>query len=871
MGFFFNEAKQEAKVKKSPAGGGRKGPIPINSLQQLGCKACPRDQDADKIQNPKMEPSGVGRPSVYLLGTSPSTEDDRNNNHWTDKAGAFLYSTFRERFMSTQVRSNFITQCFGDQTEASVECCRGRVVRDIEESKPLVVVTIGDPPLKWALGSSSVNSIVSHGTLIPTKIGNHVCWVYPLMWPNFVHKTKGFGPSPYELVIKSEINQIIRWIDDGEFESRIPEVFDGDHFEGMEVITGHNPGDLERLRKALSDLSDRPRISFDIETNGLRPYLLKTPLIITIAISDGESTVAFPLDHPEGWATDGWRAKAWGLVIDFFQSCGSKIAHNSAMEMEWMSYFLGPSVLRGWVWEDSMAVAHTIDERPGTKSLDYQCRITFGFWLKALSNLDPGRLLEYDLGRVLKYNGLDAKWTARVWARRIQVVNADPKLRAEYDRKLRLAPTLVMTEMQGVMVSPTEVDKHFNDLTATLKNLERKITHAPEVVAFEQKFRSRFSPTAPEQVLKMLQEVCRRDEIKRIDRDGKVSYTTDEEALSAIPADEVPSAPLILEHRATAKLLSTYVLPIKEGRITTRSGMVHARYSSMVAVTGRLACEDPNLQNWPKRKYRQIRSSFRAPDDQAFVAADYGQIEFRVVGMASEDPQLVQACWTGYDVHKFWAERMVAMFPEIKDYIVTTFGVDWDEKGLKTLRQEAKNGWVFPQLFGSSVRSCAEQLHLPLDVAERLAGEFWDTFPKVKKWQEKLIKNYERDLYVETLGGRKRRGAMTKNEIINHPIQGTAADIVTEGMNAISELGEATDRNFLIPRLNVHDDLSFYIPDAELDSGIKVVAQEMCRPRFDYINVPLVVEVSIGTNWADLEEIAVYRSDVLFNLRNPYA
>lgn len=866
MGFFFNEAKK-APVKKAPTAKPSRGHVPIESLRTLGCQVCPHNTN-DKIRSPKMEPSGVASPSVYLLGTSPSTEDDRNNNHWTDQAGDHVYRAFGDKFMRTQVRSNFITQCFGDQDVASVECCRGRIEADIMASRPLVVVTVGDPPLKWILGSSAT-AMISHGTWIPAKIGDHVCWVFPIMWPNFAHK-KSRGPSPHQLVFEAEVREVITWVESGNHPA-VP-FFEGDHYAGITTVSGDRPGDLHRLAAELEALASQPNIAIDIETNGLRPYMLKDPKIITVAVGTYDRVVAFPLDHPVGWATNTWRVAAWGLFIDFLLRVGHKIAHNCAMEMEWLAYFMGSTILRQMQWEDSMAVAHTLDERPGTKSLDYQCRITFGFWLKSLSNVDTKRLLDYPIEQVLKYNGLDAKWTHRLWHTRMATVRRDRSLLAEYERKMRLAPTLVLTEMQGLPISIKETQKHALTLTRTAQELEKKIARTPEVIQYENRTRTRFSPTAPEQVLVMLRDICKRDEIRREDpRTGTVSFSTDEEALSSIPADEVPSAHLILEHRAVVKLLGTYIEPILERRIVTDQDMVHSRYSSMVAVTGRLASEDPNVQNWPKRKHKYVRSSFVALPGHAFTAADYGQIEFRVVGMASEDEALVRACWTGYDVHKFWAERMVALYPEIKDYIVSAFEVDWDEKGLKTLRQEAKNGWVFPQLFGSSVKSCAEQLHLPISVGERLAEEFWDTFPGVKRWQERLIKSYEKNLYVETLGGRKRRGAMTKNEIINMPIQGTAADIVTAGMNAISERGEAEGKQFLIPRLNVHDDLSFIIPDRELDQAVGTIVHEMCKPRFDYINVPLVVEVSVGLNWADLEEVGVYRSDKLFNLENPYA
>src|ERR1019366_3259959 len=131
-----------------------------------------------------------------------------------------------------------------------------------------------------------------------------------------------------------------------------------------------------------------------------------------------------------------------------------------------------------------------------------------------------------------------------------------------------------------------------------------------------------------------------------------------------------------------------------------------------------------------------------------------------------------------------------------------------------------KNKWVFPQLFGASMQSCAESLHLPDYVTQELGQEFCDDFQGVKKWQDTLLRSYEKNLYVETLGGRKRRGPMTKNEIINHPIQGTALDIVTAGMNGISEYSDMHGDDEIHPILNVHDDLTFMMSDAGLETKI---------------------------------------------------
>ena len=873
MAFFFNEAKTEAKteakVKKATKPKvGRKADIPIASLRELGCSVCPRNEDKS-LQHPKITPTGTRNPTVYLLGSNPNDDDDRVGTHWNGEMGAEIYDKFGKSFMYDEVRSGFISQCRGDQTVIEIECCRGRVIADIEKYQPRVVVGIGDVALNWATGISS-SALVSRGSFFPVKIGSHICMYFCIAYPAYVHKRKQFGKSEYEMTLAHDVATLKEWLRKDERHPAHVKFISGGFDDGVEMITGNEPKDMQRLERALADLASEQKSSVDIETNGLRPYMLPDPHMWTAAVGTFKRTVAFPIDHPEGWGTEARRSRVRSLFSEYLLFSGRKCAHNLAFEMEWFAYFFGPDVLMRTEWDDTMSMADTLDERGGTKSLDYQCRLVFGFSLKSLSNLDTSRIVEYPIKQVLRYNGMDTKWTDGLRDERMPLITANPKYLSDYERKIRLAPTLVRTEMKGIPVDFEYAEAQKKHLDSEAVRLERQIRRTREVQDYERRFGT-FSPTNPENVLKLMKDICERDEVRVEDaRSKSIRWTTDEEALSKIPAREVPSAPLILEHRGISKISGTYVEPIIARKIVCKDGKIRAKYSSMRTVTTRLAAEDPNIQNWPKRKYKEIRGIIAAIYGESMLALDYGQIEFRVVGMASEDQNLVRACWTGYDVHKHWAQRMVDIYPPIIDYIVETFGIDWDEKGLKTLRQEAKNQWVFPQLFGSSVRSCADNLHLPDYAAEDLAAEFWEEFKETKRWQEKLLKSYEKNLYVETLGGHRRRGPMTKNEIINMPIQGTAAEIVTVAMSAVSELAYAEGNDDLCPALNVHDDLSFFCPDGDIERNMDRIATEMCKHRFDYINVPLVVEASVGKQWHTLKEVKVYRSNELFNLENPY-
>ena len=882
MGFFYEDAKRTPKREQTKRTTGKTRDIPIQALNKMGCAVCPRDKDGQERFTPKMEAGGTDSPLIYLLGTAPGIDEDDSGQHWKGKAGRAIKSQFGDKWWRG-VRSNNITQCMPllgekgvpvDTDSVEIECCRHRIVTDIEQTRPLVVTGVGDLPLQWATGLSR-NALTFRGTPIATRIGRHDCWFYPLIYPNYVEKQNNYGKSEYEMAMEHDVDKLLGLLDSGAFDVP-PKLATAPYDTGISIITGQEPGDFQRLEDAFHRLLKNAANALDIETSDLTPYN-RDPRIWTAAIGKFNDTVAFAIDHPDGWGSETQMRKVRQIFGEFVRESGRKRCHNLAFEQLWLAFKYGHKLLRLTEWDDTQGLCHTLDEREGTKSLDVQCRINFGFFLKAQSRVDvsqKGWIDQFSIRDVLRYNGLDTKWTDLLYDTLAPKVKAYQAFEEEYERKIRLSPTLVGIQHKGMPVNIETAEKLDHQYEDQIAEIESKIRRTPEVQEFTRHFGT-FDPGNATQVLKLMQVVCKRDEIY-VEERGVKRVTSDEAALQRIPAKEVPSAPLILEHRALSKLRSTYLIPVITRKIVSEDNLIHSPYNSMDAVTGRLSSP---MHNWPKRKHREVRRVVQAPDfvnarkereRQWLLACDYGQIEFRVAGMLTEDEAIVRACWTDYDVHKFWAERLIAIYPEIVDLIVAEFSIDWDEKGLKTLRQEMKNKWVFPQIFGSSLRSCAANLGIPLEIAGELGEEFWDTFADTKTWQEKLIKSYEKKLYVETLGGRRRRGPMTKNELINMPIQGTALDIVTAAMDALSEIGIAEDDPDFQCNFNGHDDLTFLLRDEVLESKTSRIVQEMCRHRFDYINVPIVVEASVGYQWDKLDEIGKYRSDVLFNIPNPY-
>ena len=719
----------------------------------------------------------------------------------------------------------------------------------------MVVVGAGKTPLQWAC---NINSAVNdwRGQLIATRIGKHACWYYPIYDPQWIIDKGGdYGKSEFEKVFENDIKELWKILPE-----EPPIIYDAPYDKGITCITGQGGlSDIAILEGLLHGLLSEPEIGLDIETNGLRPYGTES-FIHMVAVGTFNNTVVFPVVHDEGWSANHQK-RIWQILYEFIVQSGRKICHNLAFEMEWLAFHLDKRILRKTEWEDTLAMAHTLRETPGTNSLDDLTREYFGFYLKDQSRIDlkHNKITDYPLDEALRYNGMDTKWTHLLKGKLMPKLNKNPVYVEEYERKVRLAPTLVLTQLKGVPIDFDYVDMMDRKLAQEVKDIEGKLNRCKEIGFYRKRFGA-FEPTKPEQVLKLMNDVYKLN-----------IASTGEEVLSELDKIEVPAAHLVLEHRAVTKLQTTYIQPLVDRTLVGSDGCIHSVYSSMRAVSGRLAASEPNIQNFPKRKRRDVRGVIGSKDGQWMVAADYGQIEARVFGMASEDRALVDALWTGFDIHGHWADRYMSVFPQVEDRIIVDYKIDGDDKKKirKCFRDELKSFWVFAKFFGASNNSCSKSMKIPIEIVDEMEREFWGDFPGVQKWQKKLLQGYEKNLYVETLSGRRRRGAMTKNEIFNHPIQGTAADIVTLGMDVLSEKAEHEDNWELQPILNVHDDLTFLVQDQNLDAFLPVIAKEMCAHRFDFINVPLIVEIQVGTRWDQLKEVGVYRSNEIFNLSPP--
>ncbi|WP_373518883.1 DNA polymerase I [Pricia sp.] len=401
------------------------------------------------------------------------------------------------------------------------------------------------------------------------------------------------------------------------------------------------------------------------------------------------------------------------------------------------------------------------------------------------------------------------------------------------DIEIPLLRVLADMELEGI-----NLDKKF--LNSLSEDLENDIKNLEEIIYREAG--EEFNIGSPKQLGEILF-----DKMKLVDKPKKTrtgQYSTAEDTLSYLSKDH-KIIQQVLEYRGLSKLKSTYIDALPE-QIAPSTGRVHTDYMQTVAATGRLSSNNPNLQNIPIRteRGRQVRKAF-IPRDENYVllAADYSQIELRIIAALSEETTMIEAFTNGEDIHASTASKV--------------FNVPIDEV-TRAQRSNAKTV-NFGIIYGVSAFGLSNQTDLSRSEAKELIDTYYRTYPKLRNYMGEQIDFARENGYVQTILGRRRylkdingsnqvvRGAAERNAV-NAPIQGSAADIIKIAMiNIHKKLSEGNYKSKML--LQVHDELVFDIHKPELDELKPLIKSEMENAY--KLSVPLDVELGIGDNWLE--------------------
>lgn len=590
--------------------------------------------------------------------------------------------------------------------------------------------------------------------------------------------------------------------------------------------------ELEALDKVVAQARSDGVLSVDLETTSVDPM---RAAIVGIALCSREGVAHYvPVSHhylgaPRQIPLEVALEKLKPLLED---PQVPKVGQNVKYEL---ILFRRHGISIAPVSFDSMVASYLID--PGRRqhnldvlALDFLSHRTILYKEVAGTGKNEVTLDLVDVERVAQYAGEDADVALRL------KLALEPKLREMeldelyQDLELPLIGVLAEMEMAGVKVDPLALKKMSAEFSVELERLEAEIY---ELAGCQ------FNINSPKQLGDILFEKLNLQSRRRTAR-TKARSTSVEVLEELAPHHPLPRR--ILDYRSLWKLKSTYIdaLPLL---INPDTGRVHTSYNQTVAATGRLSSSDPNLQNIPARteQGRRIRAAFIPEKGHLFLAADYSQVELRIMAHMADVPELADAFRKGEDIHRRTAAEIFKVIPEL----VTP-----------EMRNQAKT-INFGVLYGMGSVSLAQQLGIPRKAAQEFIEHYFERFPRIKEYIDETIRQAERDGYVITLFNRRRYFPDIKSPdrlarqqalraAVNTTIQGTAADLIKKAMLDLDRaLKDGQYRSRMI--LQVHDELVLECPEDELERVRPVVVR--CMEGVANLRAPLTVDLKTGGSW----------------------
>ncbi|NRD72044.1 DNA polymerase I [Shewanella sp. VB17] len=589
----------------------------------------------------------------------------------------------------------------------------------------------------------------------------------------------------------------------------------------------------EALDKWINILSEAELIAIDTETTSLN-YMVANLVGISFATEPGKAAY-LPLAHdyldaPEQLDFTEAISKLKPLLENpKLKKVGQNLKYdisifaNVGIKLQGVAF---DTMLESYVF-NSVASKHNMDDL----ALKYLGHKNIAFEDIAGKGVKQITFNQIPLETAAPYAAEDADITLRLHQHLWPRLQKDPSLAAVFsDIELPLIQILSKVERQGVLIDSMMLAQQSEEIAISIDKLEQDAFEIAGEI---------FNLSSPKQLQVLFFEKLGYPIIKKT---PKGAPSTAEEVLVELALD-YPLPKIILQHRSLAKLKSTYTdkLPLM---VNAKTGRVHTSYHQANAATGRLSSSEPNLQNIPIRteEGRRIRHAFIAQEGKKILAADYSQIELRIMAHLSQDSGLLTAFAEGKDIHKATAAEV--------------FDVDFSE--VTTEQRRRAKAVNFGLIYGMSAFGLARQLDIPRVEAQKYIDTYFARYPGVLKYMEDTRAEAAELGYVSTLYGRrlylpaiKDRNAMRRQAAeraaINAPMQGTAADIIKKAMINIDKWIESETQGEIIMIMQVHDELVF-----EVDSDKAEALQlKVCQMMADAVSldVELLAEAGIGDNW----------------------
>ncbi len=713
------------------------------------------------------------------------------------------------------------------------------LVGDAVDNVPGVPKVGPKTAVKWLKEYGSLDDVIAHADDIGGKVGESLRgWLDRLPLSRQLVTIKcdvdlDVGPDDLERTApdNSRLRDLYAEL---EFKTWLAEILAGEEAAVEDKLEVNYEIVLEKNQLAawIKRLGEAESFAFDTETTSL-DYMKADLVGVSFAIEAGEAAYV-PCGHdydgaPKQLSREYLLAALRPLLEDpKHRKIGQNLKYDmsvlarSGIKLEGVAF---DTMLESYVL-DSTATRHDMD----SLALKYLGHRTIHFEDVAGKGAKQLTFNQIPLDKAGPYAAEDADVTLRLHQTLWPRLQDEARLAELFEEiEMPLVPVLSRIERNGVLVDRGMLEAQSVELAASMQNIAAEAYEA----AGEE-----FNLASPKQIQAILFEKLA---LPVLEKTPKGQPSTAESVLQEL-AHDYPLPKLILEYRGMSKLKSTYTDALP-ARIDPETGRVHTSYRQAVASTGRLSSTDPNLQNIPVRtpEGRRIRQAFIAPAGSCILAADYSQIELRIMAHLSGDERLLEAFESGEDIHRATAAEVFGVAPK---------KVSDDE------RRSAK-AINFGLIYGMSAFGLARQLGVPRREAQEYVDLYFSRYPGVKQFMDDT-KERARDYgYVETVFGRRlylpeiksrnsARRQYAERTAINAPMQGTAADIIKRAMITLDRwLAESGKTVRMI--MQVHDELVFEVAeDAVTDVQAVVVAQMEAAAE---LSVPLKVDVGVGKNW----------------------
>jgi DNA polymerase-1 len=586
------------------------------------------------------------------------------------------------------------------------------------------------------------------------------------------------------------------------------------------------------LVELTAELEEAPRFAFDTETTGLDPTLADM-VGLSFAVRPGEGWYV-PLAHRYLGAPEQLGP---GLVLErlrpLLTDAGKgKIAQNAKFDL--LVLRRAGIEVKGLAF-DTMIASYLANPAATSHGMDALAADLLGYKTITYSEMTgSGKkqigFAEVEVEKAVVYAAEDADITLRLAGKLEPMLGEAGQEKLFYEVEMPLVEVLADMEWSGVRIDPKFLGGLSKELETKLAALEKEI---------HQMAGGPFNIGSPKQLGEVLFERLKLTRGKKT----KTGWSTDVEVLTKL-AEEQPVAARLLDYRSLAKLKSTYTDALPK-LIHPQTGRLHTSFNQALTATGRLSSSEPNLQNIPIRTEEggRIREAFIPAEGNMLLSADYSQVELRILAHLAREAVLTESFEKGEDIHRRTASEIFGVFPEM----VTA-----------EMRRQAKT-INFGIIYGMSDFGLAKALGIGRKEAQTFIDNYFARYPGVQVFMESKKEEARAKGYVTTLLGRRCAVAeihspnrnirdYAERNAINYPIQGSAADIIKVAMVRIHErLGREGLQAKMV--LQVHDELVFDVPQAELETVRELVRAEM--EGAVELDVPLVVDIGVGRNWRE--------------------